>query len=102
MCLILFAHDSLQPVGLGRLTNTAAGLAIEDQLVLDVGKAKEAYSLLKAKVLRGLPIGYDGNQQRLQRRRAVPARIECVPDRNWLCALLDYTLLDRLGSRNSR
>jgi HK97 family phage prohead protease len=56
---ILFAHDSRQPVGLGKLSDTAAGLAIEGQLVLDVGKAKEAYSLLKAKVLRGLSIGYD-------------------------------------------
>lgn len=33
--------------------------AIEGKLVLGVGKAKEAYSLLKAKVLRGLSIGYD-------------------------------------------
>jgi len=56
---ILFAHDSRQPVGLGKLNDTAAGLAIEGQLVLEVGKAKEAYSLLKAKVLRGLSIGYD-------------------------------------------
>jgi HK97 family phage prohead protease len=56
---ILFAHDSRQPVGLGKLSDTAAGLAIEGQLVLEVGKAKEAYSLLKAKVLRGLSIGYD-------------------------------------------
>jgi len=56
---ILFAHDSRQPVGLGTLKDTAAGLAIEGQLVLEVGKAKEAYSLLKAKVLRGLSIGYD-------------------------------------------
>jgi HK97 family phage prohead protease len=44
---------------LGKLNDTAAGLAIEGQLVLEVGKAKEAYSLLKAKVLRGLSIGYD-------------------------------------------
>jgi HK97 family phage prohead protease len=56
---ILFAHDSRQPVGLGTLKDTAAGLAVEGQLVLSVGKAKEAYDLLKAKVLRGLSIGYD-------------------------------------------
>src|SRR5262249_49597112 len=56
---ILFAHDSRQPVSLGTLQDTAGGLAIEGQLVLSVGKAKEAYDLLKAKVLRGLSIGYD-------------------------------------------
>jgi HK97 family phage prohead protease len=57
---LLFAHDMRQPIGLGKLTDTAAGLQIEGQLVLaDVPKAREAYSLLKAKVLRGLSIGYD-------------------------------------------
>ena len=56
---VLFAHDMRQPIGLGKLTDTAAGLQIEGQLVLSVGKAKEAYDLLKARVLRGLSIGYD-------------------------------------------
>jgi HK97 family phage prohead protease len=56
---ILFAHDPRQPVGAGKLKDTAQGLQIEGQLVLDVPKAREAYSLLKAKVLRGLSIGYD-------------------------------------------
>jgi HK97 family phage prohead protease len=56
---VLFAHDMRQPVGLGKLMDTASGLQIEGQLVLSVGKAKEAYDLLKAKVLRGLSIGYD-------------------------------------------
>src|SRR6266496_3270367 len=56
---VLFAHDMRQPVGLGKLTDTAAGLQISGQLVLSVGKAKEAYDLLRAKVLRGLSIGYD-------------------------------------------
>jgi hypothetical protein len=56
---VLFAHDMRQPVGLGKLHDTAAGLQIDGELVLSVGKAKEAYDLLKAKVLRGLSIGYD-------------------------------------------
>ena len=56
---ILFVHDIRQPVGLGKLRDTAQGLSIEGALVLDVPKAREAYSLLKAKVLRGLSIGYD-------------------------------------------
>ena len=56
---ILFAHDTRQPVGLGKLKDTASGLLIEGQLILDVPKAREAYSLLKARVLKGLSIGYD-------------------------------------------
>jgi HK97 family phage prohead protease len=57
---ILWQHDLKSPIGLGKLTDTANGLAIEGQLILaDVPKAREAYSLLKAKVLRGLSIGYD-------------------------------------------
>ncbi len=56
---LLFAHDSRQPIGLARLKDTGTGLAIEGQLVLQVPKAQETYSLLKAKVLRGLSIGYD-------------------------------------------
>jgi HK97 family phage prohead protease len=56
---ILFAHDLKQPIGLGKLMDTPAGLSIQGQSVLDVSRAKEAYSLMKAKVLRGLSIGYD-------------------------------------------
>jgi hypothetical protein len=48
-----------QPIGLAKLQDTSQGLAIEGQLVLDVAKAKEVYSLLKARVLRALSIGYD-------------------------------------------
>jgi uncharacterized protein len=56
---ILFAHDMKQPVGLGKLTDTPAGLQIDGKLVLEVSRAKEAYALMKAKVLKGLSIGYD-------------------------------------------
>jgi HK97 family phage prohead protease len=56
---VLWAHDMRAPIGLGKLKDTAAGLSIQGRLVLSVGKAREAYDLLKAKVLRGLSIGYD-------------------------------------------
>jgi uncharacterized protein len=56
---ILFQHDMRQPVGLGKLKDTSQGLEIQGQLVLEVAKAREAYSLLKARVLRGLSFGYD-------------------------------------------
>jgi hypothetical protein len=45
---------------LERLEDTLPGARDRDgKLVLSVGKAKEAYDLLKANVLRGLSIGYD-------------------------------------------
>jgi len=56
---VLWAHDTRAPIGLGKLQDTSAGLAIRGQLVLSVSKAREAYDLLRAKVLRGLSIGYD-------------------------------------------
>jgi HK97 family phage prohead protease len=56
---LLFAHDTRQPIGLAKLRDTNLGLLIEGELVLDVPKARETYSLLKHKVLRGLSIGYD-------------------------------------------
>ena len=56
---LLFAHDSRQPIGLASLKDTGMGLAIDGQLILQVPKARETYELLKARVLRGLSIGYD-------------------------------------------
>jgi hypothetical protein len=56
---ILFAHDSRQPIGLGRLTDTQKGLAIEGELAMEVAKAREAFALMKKNVLRGLSIGFD-------------------------------------------
>jgi uncharacterized protein len=56
---LLFAHDTRQPIGLAKLRDTNLGLLIEGELVLDVPKARETYTLLKHKVLRGLSIGYD-------------------------------------------
>jgi HK97 family phage prohead protease len=56
---ILFQHDMREPIGLGKLKDGPSGLEIQGKLVLEVAKAREAYSLLKAKVLRGLSFGYD-------------------------------------------
>jgi uncharacterized protein len=56
---VLWAHDLRAPIGLGKLQDTPAGLSIAGQLVLSVSKAREAYDLMKARVLKGLSIGYD-------------------------------------------
>lgn len=56
---ILWQHDARQPIGLGKLKETNSGLLIEGQLVMSVARAKEAYDLMKARVLKGLSIGFD-------------------------------------------
>lgn len=61
---ILWQHDPTQPIGLGTLRDSVDGLIIEGQLNLDVARAKEAYSLLKQRAVKGLSIGYDPLQWR--------------------------------------
>lgn len=56
---ILFAHDTHEPIGIGRLTDTREGLAVTGELVLESPTASKAYALLKKGVLKGLSIGYD-------------------------------------------
>ena len=56
---VLYQHNTREPIGLGKLTDSKQGLLIEGQLVLDVPTAKTAYALMKKGILRGLSIGYD-------------------------------------------
>lgn len=56
---LLWQHNTREPIGIGKLTDTAKGLEIQGKLVLSVGKAKEAYDLMKNRVIKGLSIGYD-------------------------------------------
>jgi len=56
---LLFAHDTREPIGIGKLKETAKGLEITGELVLEVARAREAYALMKKGVLKGLSIGYD-------------------------------------------
>lgn len=55
---ILWQHDEKQPIGSGVLTDSDDGLVIKGQLSLGVRRAKEAYELLKDKVISGLSIGF--------------------------------------------
>jgi HK97 family phage prohead protease len=56
---ILWQHDMREPIGLGRVTDTAEGLRIKGELALESPVAQKAYGLLKRGVLKGLSIGYD-------------------------------------------
>jgi uncharacterized protein len=56
---LLWQHDSHQPIGSFKATETSQGLQIDGQLLLSIQKAADARELLKAGVLKGLSIGYD-------------------------------------------
>lgn len=55
---ILWQHNAREPVGIGKLAETGSGLMVEGQLILWVSKAREAYDPMKARILKGLSIGY--------------------------------------------
>lgn len=55
---VLWQHDPTQPVGLGELKESDAGLEVRGRLDLDVQAGRDAFSRLKKKIVRGLSIGY--------------------------------------------
>jgi len=56
---LLWQHKPDDPIGTLQLSDTPTGLAAKGQLELDLPTARVAYTLLKAKVIKGLSIGYD-------------------------------------------
>ncbi len=62
---LLWQHQWHQPIGvITSLFEDARGLYMKGKLLLEVGQAREAYSLLKAGVVRGLSIGYSVKRSR--------------------------------------
>lgn len=55
----LWQHKTDCPIGELLLQDTPEGLMCKGQLLLDIPEAKKAYLLLKAKIVKGLSIGYD-------------------------------------------
>jgi HK97 family phage prohead protease len=53
-----WAHDLSQPIALGTLTDSPAGLAIKGELDLDTQAGREAHSRLRKKICRALSIGF--------------------------------------------
>jgi HK97 family phage prohead protease len=53
---LLWQHST--PIGLVTLTDTASGLLAEGQLSLGIQQAKDAYVLLKDRVVRGMSVGF--------------------------------------------
>jgi uncharacterized protein len=56
---LLWQHQQDEPIGVfDRIFEDAQGLYVEGRLLLDVSRAKEAYTLIKARAISGLSIGY--------------------------------------------
>jgi HK97 family phage prohead protease len=56
---LLWQHDPAAPIGTLEITDSDQGLRVKGQLLLDLPQAKIAHSLLLAKVISGLSIGYE-------------------------------------------
>lgn len=56
---LLWQHDTKEPIGIfTKMVEDEVGLFVEGKLLLDVERAKEAYSLMEAGALDGLSIGF--------------------------------------------
>jgi hypothetical protein len=56
---ILWQHQTDNPIGLAKITDTAQGLQVNGTLLLADPVAQRAYALIKGGVIRGLSIGYE-------------------------------------------
>jgi len=56
---LLWQHDPSDVIGIGEISDSEKGLVIKGRLNLAVGKAREAYELIKQGAVSGLSIGYD-------------------------------------------
>jgi HK97 family phage prohead protease len=62
---LLWQHQWDKPIGvITALFEDARGLVVKGKLLMDVAQAREAYTLLKAGVVRGLSIGYSVKRSR--------------------------------------
>jgi uncharacterized protein len=55
---LLFAHKTDQPIGFATVTETPQGLMVKGKLLLDTVAGAEAYSRMKAGILKALSVGF--------------------------------------------
>ena len=65
---MLWQHDTAQPIGILTVKDTGSELSVKGAFLMTVQRAKEAYDLVKAKVIKGLSIGY----------RPIPGKVKMV------------------------
>lgn len=69
---MLWQHQQDEPIGIfEHMFEDKNGLYVEGRLLLDIARAKEAYALLKERVIGGLSIGYSPIKYRLNEKTGV-------------------------------
>jgi HK97 family phage prohead protease len=56
---LLWQHKADKPIGMLTLVDGADALRVKGQLLMDVPDARNAYVLIKARIVKGLSIGFD-------------------------------------------
>lgn len=56
---MLWQHKSDEPIGQLELSDSPEGLMVKGNIALEVARGREAYTLLKRGVIKGLSIGYE-------------------------------------------
>jgi HK97 family phage prohead protease len=56
---MLWQHDETEPIGSLTLEDRADGLYCKGQLLMELPEAKKAYALIKARIVKGLSIGFE-------------------------------------------
>lgn len=74
---LLWQHQWAEPIGvIESLFEDTRGLFIKGRLLMEVARAKEAYALLKAGVLKGLSIGYNVTRARRDAETGIRTLLE--------------------------
>lgn len=55
---LLWSHDAREPIGLGKLQDSPAGLVIHGELDLDTQAGRDAYSRVKKRIVKALSFGF--------------------------------------------
>lgn len=88
---MLFQHDAYQPIGVWtEVREDSRGLYVKGQLTLDVAKARETLSLMRAGALDGLSIGFKAKKFRRNPRTGV-RRLESVD--LWEISVVTFPML---------
>lgn len=59
---LLWQHDTREPIGLAKLTDTDKGLQVDGEIDLDVAEGRRAFSGIRRGYVKGLSIGYDAKK----------------------------------------
>ena len=83
---MLWQHKSDEPIGTLTLTDTPSSLNVEGQLLMELPEARKAYLLIKARIVKGLSIGFktvkdamDGTVRRLKEIRLFEGSVVTFP-----------------------